>query len=278
MRLGATIHRYCGLRIDDPDAYIEECRRMGFRAATCPDHELGGSEDLRLIRETFEKADITIAEVGGWSNCLDPRDDERRKARGIIAEALAVADDLGATSCITLAGSLSSELAYGVHPQNFSEEAFTAVVDWVREVLSEVRPQRTRLTIETTPWTPIHSLDTYERLLKAVDNEALAVHLDPVNFVTDAMTYYATDQLVNESFDRFGSRIVGCHAKDIRQADPKTVQLEEVPPGQGVFDYRTFLTRANRLSPDLPIIIEHLDTEQEYANAARYIQGIEDAL
>lgn len=273
MRVGATMHRYCGLRIDDPDAYIAECRRMGFRAATCPDHRLGSTDDLRAIRQAFAAADITIAEVGGWANCLDPRPEARREALATTAEALAVADELGAVCCITVAGSLDPKIAYGIHPHNFAEQTFEAVVDWVRQVLGEAMPRRTKLTIETTPWTPIDSADTYARLLHAVDNDALAVHLDPVNLVTDARTYFATTQLLNDCFDRFGSRIVACHAKDIRQRDPKTVQLEEAPPGQGVLDYRTFLRRARQISPDLPIIIEHLNTEAEYAAAAQHIRS-----
>src|SRR5262245_24867885 len=105
MRLGATLHRYCNLRIDDPDSYIAECKRMGFRAATCPDHHLGGSDDLRAIREAFATADITIAEIGGWANCLDPRTEARRQAIASTTEALVVADEIGAVCCINVAGS-----------------------------------------------------------------------------------------------------------------------------------------------------------------------------
>ncbi len=278
MKLGATIQHYCGLRIDDPDAYIAECNRMGLRAAASPDHHLGGIDDLRRIKRAFASADIVISEIGGWSNCLDPRPAERKQAMATIAEALATADELGAVCCITLAGSLNEELAYGIDPQNFSDATFTAVADWIRQVLNEVRPKRTKLVIETTPWTPIDSIDQYERLLQAVDNDALAVHLDPVNFVTDARTYFDTGQLLNECFDRFGSRIVSCHAKDIRQLDPKTVQLEEVPPGEGVLDYRTFLRRARQLSTELPIVIEHLDTQQQYASAVEFLQKVEHSL
>ena len=276
MRIGATIHRYCGLRIDDPDTYIAECRRQGFRAATCPDHLLGDSGTIRRIRTEFEKADIVIAEIGGWANCLDPREDQRRQALKTTCEALAVADEIGAVCCITLAGSYCTEKAYGTHPHNFTGEAFDAVVQWVQQVLKDVSPRRTRLTIETTPWTTIDSMQAYGQLLEAVDDAALAIHLDPANLLLDARTYYHTTALINDCFDTFGPRIVSCHAKDILQGDPKTVNLTEVPPGEGILDYRTFIARAQRLSPDLPIIIEHLDTQQQYEQAAAYIRGIAD--
>ena len=155
---------------------------------------------------------------------------------------------------------------------DFSDEAFDAVVQWVQTVLRNVRPKRTRLTIETTPWTPIDSAQSYQRLLQAVNDEALAVHLDPVNLITDAHRYYRTTELLNECFDLFGPKIIACHAKDILQGDPKTVNLTEVAPGEGVLDYNTFLKRARQLSSDLPIVIEHLDTELQYANAAAHLQ------
>ena len=274
MRLGATLHRYCNVRIDNPDAYLAECRKQGFRAAQSPDHRLGSSDDLRKIRDAFAAADVVIAEVGGWSNPLDPREEERCRAIATTCKALSVADELGALCCINVAGSFHAEKSYAYHPDNFSETAFDAVVQWVRQVLREVRPRRTKLTIESSPWTPIDSPASYARLLLAVDDPGFAVHLDPVNFVLDARTYATTTSLLNEVFDRFGSQIVSCHAKDIVQGDPKTVQLAEALPGQGVLDYRTYLRRMERISPQMPLIIEHLTTEAEYTEAARFIRSV----
>lgn len=39
-------------------------------------------------------------------------------------------------------------------------------------------------------------------------------------------------------------------------------------------DYRTILRRIEQVSPETPLIIEHLATEQEYAEAAGYIRGV----
>ena len=274
MRLGATLHKYSGIRLNDPDAYVAECRKHGFRAAQAPDHRLGSRDDLARIRNACEKADIVIAEIGGWSNAIDPRPEERRKAIALTCEALAVADELGALCCINIAGSFNIEKSYAPHPENFTDAACEAVVEWVTTVLRQVRPRRTKLTIESSPWTPIDSPAAYARLLAAVDDPRLAVHVDPVNFILDARTYYATTAMLNEVFDQFGDRIIACHAKDIIQGDPKTVQLSEALPGQGVLDYRTFLRRAEAISPEMPLIIEHLSTEEEYCQAANHIRAI----
>ena len=274
LRLGATIHRFCGLRIDDPSAYLSVCRKFGFRAATCPDHQLGDLAQLRAIRKDFSLADIVIAEIGGWANCLDPRTEERQQAIATVAEALAVADELDATCCINIAGSYNTKSMYAPHPDNFSDDAFDAVVQWIQQVLLEVRPRRAKLTIEAMPWTPICTPAKYQKLCEAVDHTAFAVHLDPFNFVTDAEVYFRTGALIDHCFDLFGDRIVACHAKDIWQLDPKTVQLTEVPPGKGIFDYRQFVRRAHQLSPEMPMVLEHLDTELEYQQATEFVRTV----
>lgn len=278
MRLGATLHKYCGIRLSDPDAYVAECRKHGFRAAQAPDHRLGASDDLCRIRKACDQADVVIAEIGGWSNPLDPRPDERRNAINLTCEALAVADELGALCCINIAGSFDAAKSYAPHPDNFTEMGFDAVVQWVTAVLKEVRPRRTKLTIESSPWTPIDSPNAYARLLQAVDDPALAVHIDPVNFVLDAHTYFSTADLLNDVFDRFGPRIIACHAKDIIQGDPKTIQMTETLPGQGVMDYPTFLKCAHAVSPEMPLIIEHLSSEEEYTQAATYIRETAESI
>jgi sugar phosphate isomerase/epimerase len=52
------------------------------------------------------------------------------------------------------------------------------------------------------------------------------------------------------------------------------VHLDEVRPGLGNLDYATFLRGLDRLDPDIPIMLEHLATEEEYDLAARYVRSV----
>ena len=52
------------------------------------------------------------------------------------------------------------------------------------------------------------------------------------------------------------------------------VTLHEVLPGRGVLDYRAYIRRMEQVSPDMPLIIEHLEQEQDYDEAARFIRGV----
>ena len=92
----------------------------------------------------------------------------------------------------------------GHHPDNFTDTAFDAVVQWVRRILEAVKPRRTKLTLEMSPWTLLDGPETYLRLLEAVNHPGLAVHLDPANAVRDPRTYYSTTELLNRCFDLLG--------------------------------------------------------------------------
>jgi sugar phosphate isomerase/epimerase len=54
----------------------------------------------------------------------------------------------------------------------------------------------------------------------------------------------------------------------------RQVNLVEVIPGQGVLDYRTFLRRAEAVSSNLPVIMEHLPKAEDYGKGAEYIRGV----
>lgn len=275
MRLGATIADY--LQSDDPEAHVAECRRRGYRAAPCPAVSLAESDKIRTIKQAFADADIVIAEVAAWVNPLDPDPEKRRQNLKTIAETLALADELGAVCCATVAGSLNGDGGWdshvGHHPDNFTATAFDAVVEWVGQVLEEVKPRRTRLTLEMSPWTILDGPEVYLNILEAVNHPGLGVHLDPANAVRDARLYYSTTELLNRCFDLLGAWVRSCHAKDVHYAlDARTVAIMEVPPGKGNLDYRTYLKRIDQLSPDVPLILEHLASEQEYEEAAGFIR------
>ncbi len=274
MRLGATIADY--LQSSDPEAHVDECLKRGYSASPCPDVSIGDSDAIRDIKGAFARADILIAEVTAWVNPLHPNEARRRANLQTIAEALALADEVAAVCCATVVGSYDGSDTWdahvGHHPNNFSDEAFEQIVQWVRTVLTQVNPTRTRLTLEICPWTLLDGPEIYLELLNAVDHPGLAVHLDPANVVRDPRTYYGTTQMINHCFDLLGERIRSCHAKDVHYAlDARTVGIEEVVPGRGVLDYQTFVRRIEEVSPDIPLIIEHLANEDEFKEAADHI-------
>jgi sugar phosphate isomerase/epimerase len=50
--------------------------------------------------------------------------------------------------------------------------------------------------------------------------------------------------------------------------------LDEARPGLGGLDYGVYLTELNKLDPDVPLMLEHLPNDEEFALAARYIRSV----
>src|SRR5260221_2573732 len=175
MRLGADFSHHTL----DPEAYAAKYREGGYRAATCPKVGIAEIEKIRALREAFARADVVIGEVAAWVNPLDPRPDKKARNLTVIAETLAVADELGAICCLTVAGSFDTTNALAPHvaphPDNFTEPAFEAVVEWVRCGLDEVQPRRAKLTLEMSPWTILDVPGIYLRFLNAIDRPGFAV-------------------------------------------------------------------------------------------------------
>jgi 3-deoxy-D-arabino-heptulosonate 7-phosphate (DAHP) synthase len=51
-----------------------------------------------------------------------------------------------------------------------------------------------------------------------------------------------------------------------------TLHLEERRPGLGTLDYTVFLQEAGKLK-DIPFMLEHLSTQEEYLLAANYVRA-----
>jgi sugar phosphate isomerase/epimerase len=235
--------------------------------------ERAGDDEVAAYAEAAREAGIVIAEVGAWSNPMDP--DEGRRARAIrLCEArLDLAERIGARCCVNIAGS-RGEKWDGPCADDLTEEAFCLVVETTRRIIDAVKPKRTYYTIEPMPWMYPDSPDSYLRLLKVVDRPACGVHLDPVNMITSPGRFFHNGAFLRECFEKLGPHIRSVHAKDIVLGRGLTVHLDEVAPGRGELDYRVFLRETDALDPDTPLMLEHLQTEDEYREAADYVRRI----
>ncbi|HUU43229.1 MAG TPA: TIM barrel protein [Planctomycetota bacterium] len=252
---------------------MREVRRLGWSAVYCPVDADAPDDVVREYVDAASDADLVIAEVGAWSNPLDPDDAKRAQALDFNRRQLALADRVGARCCVNISGSRGTRWD-GPHADNLTEDTFDRVVQTVRAIIDDVKPKRTYYTLETMPWMFPDSVDSYVRLIEAVDRERFGVHLDPVNLVSSPVRYFRNAELIRECFARLGPHIRSCHAKDIRLDDRLTTHLDEVRPGLGVLDYRTYLVELDRLDVDMPLMLEHMKKPEDFAAGAEYIRGV----
>ncbi|MHC4617484.1 MAG: sugar phosphate isomerase/epimerase family protein [Planctomycetota bacterium] len=260
-------------KFNDPDAWVQVVKRLGYRAAYCPVGPEATDDLVNACATAAQKADIVIAEVGTWSNPISPDQQTRQKALTKCRDRLALADRIGANCCVNISGSRNPDRWHGPHPDNLTNETFDMIVQTTRAIIDDVRPTRTYFTLETMPWAYPDSVDSYRRLIKAIDRKRFAVHFDPVNLVTSPQRYYNTNLLIREFFEKLGPLIRSCHAKDILLQPKFTTHLDEVRPGLGGLDYAEFLRQLSRF-PDTPLMLEHLKGADEYRLAAEHIRSV----
>jgi sugar phosphate isomerase/epimerase len=273
MRLGGPVFE----KYTDPDSWVQALWRLGYQAAYCPVSTGASDETVAAYAAAAEAADIVIAEVGAWSNPMSSDEKTRREAIERCKKSLALAEAIAARCCVNIAGSRGSKWD-GPHADDMTEATFDLIVQTVREIIDAVQPTRTFYTLETMPWMYPDSPDCYLRLMKAIDRKQFAVHLDPANLINSPQRFFRSGDLIRECFVKLGPHVRSCHAKDIALREQMTTHLDEVRPGLGRMDYRAFIEEADKLSPDTPLMLEHLQTPEEYAQAAAYVRSVEAGL
>ncbi len=270
VRLGGPVF----LKSEDPGELAREHRRLGYSAAYCPKAKAEDTALVRGIEKAFAAENVVIAEVGAWVNMLDPDAEKRRANLRYVAGRLSLAEAVGARCCVDIAGSFNPKIWYGPHPGNLSREFFDATVENCRRIIDEVRPKRTKFTIEMMPWALPDGPDPYVSLIEAVNRPAFAVHLDVCNVINCPARLYANGKFISECFQKLGKWITSCHAKDLQWVDELNVHFLEVVPGRGQVDYAAYLREVSRLPVDAPLMLEHLKTPGEYEEGQRYIRKI----
>lgn len=268
IRLGGPVME----KYESPEQWVAILKRLRYSAAYCPVDHTASDDVVNAYAKAAKEAGIVIAETGAWSNPLDPDEAKRKAALEKCRQQLALAERIGANCCVNIAGSVG-EVWDGHHPKNLTRETFDWIVETTRAIVDDVKPTRTYFTLETMPWAYPDSVDSYVRLIEAIDRKQFAAHFDPVNIVNSPERYYSTGDMIREAFAKLGPKIRSCHAKDIILSQKLTVHLDEICPGLGNLDYAAFLQELSRLD-GIPLMLEHLGTAEEYNQAAAHIRSV----
>jgi len=269
MRLGGPIFADCS----DPKQWVYEHQKLGYRAAYCPLGPEADDDTVRAFADAAQKADLVIAEVGAWSNPLSPDEPTRKSAIDNCRKRLDLADRIGARCCVNISGSRGEQWD-GPHPANLTCETLDMIVETVRGIIDAVHPTRTFYTLETMPWMYPDSAESYLRLIDAIDRNQFAVHFDPANLICSPQRFYGNAELISDFVSKLSPRIKSCHGKDIALRTSMTTHLDEIRPGLGELDYAVLLRELDKLDSDMPLMLEHLPTAEEYALAAEYVRFV----
>ena len=264
-----------GVDMKDPEAVAKACQEIGYGAIYCPDLDPSDEKGCIEYGNAIRARGLMIAEVGCWIRLVGPDADETKRNLDRAISRMHLADLVGAQCCVDIVGSFHPASWHGAHPANVSEGCFEAAVVIARAIVDGVQPKRAKFTFEMMQWTIPDSADSYLELIKAVDRKGFGVHLDPTNLINSPRRYYDTGAVIRECVDKLGPHIVACHAKDVAMNPTDAiVHLSETRIGTGNLDYATYLECLDSLGRDVPLMLEHLRTAEEYQSAAEEVRRV----
>lgn len=260
------------LRHKNPEDWAFKHKELGLKSVVFPVDYTAGEQTYMKYKDAAEKNGLLIAEVGIWRNTLAKDLNERKKCIEYAINQLKMADKIEAVCCVNVVGTPYGPRWDGGYRQNFSEELWKLAVSMIQQIIDTSNPQKTKFSIETMPWMIPSNPDEYIRLINDVDRPQFAAHLDVVNMITSPERYFFNDLFLKECFDKLKGKICSCHLKDIRLKEEYTFQLEECPCGNGSLDLELFAKLATLENEKMPMIIEHLSSDEEYIQSVKYVQ------
>lgn len=269
MRLGTS----SPLQHDSAEDWAVKQAALGCRAVVFPLSSEDPEEKIKEYVDAAKAHDLLIAEVGIWRNAMSPDPEERKKQRDYCVAQLKLADRIGARCAVNVAGAVGPRWD-GHYKENFAQETRKEIVKMVQEIIDRAEISNTFFTLEPMPWMVPAGPEDYLRLLEEVDRERFAVHMDIINLTNSAERYFHAEEFVDHCVALLGDKIRSCHIKDIHLKEEYTLQLQECAPGQGEFPLRYYVEKVSSLDPDMPVILEHLNTDEEYIHYMNYLKEV----
>lgn len=258
---------------NSPEEWAKKHKSLGLKCVNFPVDYTSGKETYMSYKNAADKEGLIIAEVGVWKNTLDANPTERDKWTNYAINQLKMADEIGALCCVNVAGTPHGPRWDGGYRENFSKETWQDIVKMVQEIIDTAKPKKAKYSIESMPWMVPSNPQEYAKLIEDVNRSEFGAHLDVVNMITSPEKYFFNDNFLRECFSILKGQIHSCHLKDILLKQEYTFQLQECACGQGTLDLELFAELANKENPEMPMIIEHLNTDDEYLASIKYVQN-----
>ena len=252
--------------------WAENQIKLGCKAINFPLNCETPKETIDEYKEAADNAGLMIAEVGIWRNPMAPGEEGKINTEYCVNQ-LKLADYLGARCAVNVAGSIGARWD-GHYKENFSKDTWNKIVSKTQEIIDKAEVKNTYFSLEPMPWMYPTGPEEYLRLIEEVNRERFAVHLDPINMINGADRYFNIESFLDKCIDMLGSKIRSCHIKDVHLKEEYTFQLEECAPGLGEFPLKYYIEKIDALDPEMPIILEHLNLDEDYIKYMKYLQEL----
>jgi sugar phosphate isomerase/epimerase len=228
--------------------------------------------EVREIKAQLKAHDVVFYGIHCAGNIIAPDPDADRWQRHIV-DAIHAADAMGCTLVLTHSGSLYPN-RNTAHPQNWSKEGWARAVNALKRILKDTSGVKIELPLESVISEAVNSPWSHKRMREDVGDDRLMAGIDITNQIHPGNVFRATE-LINANFDVLGEAISYVHAKDLVWNE-MLPGLNWAMNGTGVMDYEVFLTHMSRLKRPRNMLVEFLNTPEEYQQAQRNIRAVAD--
>lgn len=217
----------------------------------------------RYANELKKQLDGTkIAILGSYINPSNPCDDELNADIEKFKEKIKYASVLNPIAVGTETGIYKEGMTD-------SEEAYSRVLNTIREIVSEAEKYGVNIGIEGVHFFVINSPKKMKRLIDDINSENIKVIFDPVNYLNKD-NYNKQDDIINEIFDLLADKICVLHAKDFIIENG---EMKMVNPTEGMLNYPLIFRKMREYNLDIPIICEEIN-EEEASEAFEKMKGM----
>ncbi len=267
MRLGISTT----LEHTSPEDWADKMKLLGCGSVLFPVDYTASQKQIDAYQKAAKDYDLVIAEVGVWCSPLSSDKGKKEAAMERCIRQLELADYVKANCCVNVSGSAGNRWD-GAYAENFSTRIWEEVVASVQTIIDKASPKYTYYSLEPMPWMIPMNPEQYLELIKDINRERFAVHMDIINWINEPRKYFFNKEFMEDVFRKFGVLVKSCHIKDVRLKEEFTCQLEECACGAGNIDLERYAELANAVSSDIPMIIEHLRSDEEYLSSLRYVK------
>lgn len=256
-----------------PEEWAEKHCALGLKAVVFPCSYTEKTELIDAYVSAAKAAGLCIAEVGAWSNPISPDSIKRAEATAHCIHSLELAEYVGARCCVNISGAMG-EIWDGSYPENYSGKTYELLIETIRKIIDEVKPVRTKYALESMPNMHPDSPEDYLQILNDIDREGFGVHLDLVNMLVSPRVFCDHRSLIDRSFKLLGPYMRSCHLKDAVLDSKLTVSIRETECGTGGIDLGYYISGADSVSTDMPMILEHLPSLEAYYRSIDTIRNL----
>ncbi len=269
MKLGIAMN----LPHSAPEEWALKHKQAGLQAVVFPCQYSENISVIDAYANAAREQGLVIAEVGAWCNVNDLNRQKKEENIAFVVKQLELAEYVKAKCCVNISGAKGA-VWDGAYPGNYSRQAYDEIVNTTQRIIDAVNPVNTCYSLEPMPYMLPDSPESYLQLCRDIDRRGFKVHLDVVNMISSVERYFHNSEFIAHCFSLLGSIAASCHIKDCILENKLTLSITETECGRGGVDLQRYIAEADRLNPDLPMIIEHLSDAEQYFAAIRHIRSL----